>query len=130
MRSRFLATVTACAAVAAIPLAMPQGKTATLRLTESEWGITGVPATVAAGTKLAVSVTNHGAVMHELVLEKGGCVKQCAVQLAGRNLELENLSPGATKSAVWTILKPGTYTFTCRKPGHWKAGMHQTFVVT
>ena len=130
MRSRVLATVTACAAVAAVPLAMPEGKTATLRLTESEWGIAGVPASVAAGSKLVVSVSNRGAVVHELVLEKAGCVKQCAVQAGGRKLELENLAPGATKSAVWTILKPGKYSFTCRRPGHWKAGMHRTFLVT
>ena len=43
--------------------------------------------------------------------------------------EKQNLAPGTSKSAIWTISKPGTYTFTCRKPGHWKAGMHNTFTV-
>jgi uncharacterized cupredoxin-like copper-binding protein len=129
MRRRLLATVTACAAVA-VPLALPNGKTTTLRLTENEWGITGVPATVKSGTNLAISVTNHGDVVHELVLERGDCAKQCVVKLAGHNAELENLAPGMTKSAVWTITKPGRYTFTCRKAGHWKAGMHRTFTVS
>jgi uncharacterized cupredoxin-like copper-binding protein len=129
MQSRLLATVTACAAVA-VPLAMPQGKTTTLRLTETEWGIQGVPATVKAGTKLAISVTNRGGVLHELVLEKGDCAKQCVVKLAGHNAELENLAPGTTKAAVWTITKPGRYTFTCRRAGHWQAGMHKTFTVS
>jgi uncharacterized cupredoxin-like copper-binding protein len=67
--------------------------------------------------------------VHELALEKGDCAKQCVVKLAGHNAELENLAPGVTKSAVWTIVKPGRYTFTCRRPGHWKAGMHRTFTV-
>ncbi|MDX6399486.1 MAG: hypothetical protein QOF27_92 [Gaiellaceae bacterium] len=129
MRRRLLAAVTACAAVA-VPLALPQGKTTTLRLTENEWGITGVPATVKAGTKLMVSVANHGGVVHELVLENGDCARQCVVKLAGHNAELENLAPGVTKSAVWTITKPGRYSFTCRRPGHWKAGMHYTFTVS
>ena len=107
-----------------LPLAIPHGKAATLRLTRPEWGITGVPGTVEAGTTLAISVTNHGRVVHELVLEKGDCAKQCVVKLAGHNAELENLAPGMTKSAVWTIVKPGRYTFNSRrKPGHWNAGI-------
>jgi uncharacterized cupredoxin-like copper-binding protein len=129
MRSRFLVTLTACTAVA-VPLAMPQARTTTLKLTENEWGIAGVPATVKAGTKLAISVTNNGDVVHELVLERHGCAKQCVVKLKGHAAELENLTPGATKSTVWTILTPGRYSFTCRKPGHWKAGMHRTFTVS
>jgi hypothetical protein len=36
------------------------------------------PATLEAGTKLRITVTNRGGVLHELVLENGNCVKQPA----------------------------------------------------
>lgn len=128
MQVRIIAAVAACAAVAA-PVALASGGTKAVRITESEWGIAGVPKIVKAGTPIRVTVTNRGAVVHELVLENGGCIKQCAVKISGHNAELENLAPGTSKSAAWTISKPGTYSFTCRKPGHWKAGMHITFTV-
>ena len=128
MRIRIIAAVAACAAVTA-PLALAGGGAKSLSIHESEWGITGVPTIVKAGTPIRVTVTNKGGMAHELVLENGGCTKQCAVKIGGHNAELENLAPGTSKSAIWTISKPGTYTFTCRKPGHWKAGMHTTFKV-
>jgi uncharacterized cupredoxin-like copper-binding protein len=128
MRARIIAALAVCSAVAA-PLALASGGAKSMNIAESEWGITGVPSVIKAGTPLRVTVTNKGGVQHELVLENGGCIKQCAIKLRGHNAELENIAPGASKSAVWTIVKPGTYTFTCRKPGHWKAGMRKTFIV-
>lgn len=128
MRVRTIAVVVACSAVAA-PFALASEGATTLNLSESEWGIAGVPRVVKAGTPLRVTITNKGGVLHELVLEHGGCVKQCVVKIAGHSAELENLKPGESKSTVWTISKPGTYTFTCRKPGHWKAGMRKSFTV-
>jgi uncharacterized cupredoxin-like copper-binding protein len=127
----FWKTIVAVAALAAVaaPLALASTGAREMHITESEWGIAGVPPTIKAGTPLKITVTNKGGVAHELVLENGNCARQCAVRLAGRNAELENLAPGMSKSAVWMITKPGRYTFTCRKPGHWKAGMRKTFVV-
>jgi uncharacterized cupredoxin-like copper-binding protein len=131
VRIRIFAAVAACAAIAA-PLALAGGGTQTqnLRLTESEWGIHGVPKTIKAGTPIHITVTNKGGVPHELVLEKGTCAKECPLRIGGHSAEIEGVKPGVTKSAVWTITKPGRYTFTCRVPGHWKAGMRQTFTVT
>jgi uncharacterized cupredoxin-like copper-binding protein len=131
VRIKILAAVVACVAVAA-PLALADAGTQTqnLRLTESEWGIAGVPKTIKAGSPIHVTVTNKGGIPHELVLEAGQCAKQCALRIGGHNAEIEGVRPGVTKSATWTITKPGTYTFTCRVPGHWKAGMRQTFTVT
>ncbi|HET6171268.1 MAG TPA: plastocyanin/azurin family copper-binding protein [Gaiellales bacterium] len=129
MFGKVIVALAACAAFAA-PFALAQsGTEKDVQITESEWGIAGVPATVKAGTQLRITVTNKGGVLHELVLENGNCTKQCAVKLKGHNLELENLAPGASKSAVWKLTKAGSYTFTCRKPGHWKAGMRKTFTV-
>ena len=128
MFGKVIVAVAACAFIG-VPLALAQSGVRDLKITESEWGIAGVPTTLKAGTKLRITVTNKGGVQHELVLENGNCVKQCAVKLGGHNAELENLAPGTSKSAVWQITKPGTYTFTCRKPGHWKAGMRMTFTV-
>jgi uncharacterized cupredoxin-like copper-binding protein len=135
MRGKVIAAVAACAAVAAFsavvaPLALAgEGAAKSVSITESEWGIGGVPKIVKAGTSLVVSVTNKGGIKHELVLEKGNCAKQCALVLSGQKAEIEGLKPGATKTATWTIAKPGLYTFTCRVPGHWKAGMKKTFKV-
>jgi len=128
MFGKAIVAVAACAFIAA-PLALGQTGVRDVKITEAEWGISGVPTTVKAGTKLHVTVTNKGGILHELVLENGNCVKQCAVQLGGHNAELENLAPGTSKSAVWVLSRPGKYTFTCRKPGHWKAGMRKTFTV-
>ena len=130
MRGKAFFAVAACAAVVA-PLALAEtGSAKYVKITESEWGISGVPKNLQAGAALHVAVTNEGSVVHELVLEKGNCAKQCAVVVGGRKAEIEGIKPGATKTATWTITKPGVYTFTCRVPGHWKAGMHKTFVVT
>ena len=129
MFGKVIVAVAACTFIAA-PLALARSGVRDVKITESERGIAGVPMTIKAGSKLRITVTNKGGVQHELVLENGNCAKQCAVKLAGRNAELENLAPGASKSAVWQITKPGTYTFTCRKPGHWKAGMRKTFTVS
>lgn len=120
----------AARALVVAPLAFAQTGVKDVKITESEWGIAGVPASVKAGTSLHVTVTNRGGVLHELVLESGDCVKQCAIKLAGHNAELENLAPGKSKTAVWKITKAGRYTFTCCKPGHWKAGMRKSFTVT
>ena len=130
MRGKVFAVVAACAAVMT-PLALAgEGAAKYVKIKESEWGITGVPKDLKAGVPLRVTVTNEGGVAHELVLERGNCVKQCAVVVGGHNAEIEGIKPGATKTAIWTITKPGRYTFTCRVPGHWKAGMHKTFTVT
>jgi uncharacterized cupredoxin-like copper-binding protein len=129
MFGKVIVAVAACALVAA-PITFAQSGVKDVQITESEWGIAGVPVSVKADTSLRITVTNRGGVPHELVLENGNCVKQCAVKIKGHNAELENLAPGSSKSAVWKITKPGRYTFTCRKPGHWKAGMRKTFIVT
>jgi uncharacterized cupredoxin-like copper-binding protein len=128
VRVRTIAAAVACSAVAA-PFALASEGAKTLNLSESEWDIAGVPKVVKAGAPLRVTITNKGGVLHELVLEHGGCAKQCVVKLGGHSAELENLQPGTSRSTVWTISKPGTYTFTCRKPGHWKAGMRKSFTV-
>jgi uncharacterized cupredoxin-like copper-binding protein len=129
MFGKVVVAVAACA-VLATPFAHAQSGVKELNISETEWGIAGVPKTIKAGTQLQITVTNKGGVLHELVLENGNCAKQCAIKVGGRNAELENLAPGKSKSAVWKITKAGTYTFTCRKPGHWKAGMRKTFTVT
>ena len=131
MRGPIVAVIAVGVAVA-VPSALAQNGAGAkaMHVTENEWGISGVPAKVQAGAELRITVTNRGGVLHELVLEHGGCAKQCAVKIGGKNAELENLAPGTSRSAIWTITKPGIYTFTCRKPGHWKAGMRRTFTVS
>jgi uncharacterized cupredoxin-like copper-binding protein len=136
MRGKVIAAVAACSAIAACsavvaPLAVAgEGATKSITITENEWGIHGVPKTIKAGTSLTVTVTNKGGMPHELVLEKGKCAKQCALVIGGKKAEIEGLKPGVTKSATWKIMKPGVYTFTCRVPGHWMAGMRKSFTVT
>jgi iron uptake system component EfeO len=81
-------------------------------VTEKEWAIEVGP--VPAGT-VTFSVTNNGAVEHNLVIKE-------------TNTRLDGLQPGQTKELT-ARLQPGTYTFICDIAGHEEAGMHTTITV-
>jgi hypothetical protein len=64
-----------------------------------------------------------------VVLEKAGAVDQ-PFEMDGRESEIEDIAPGETKSATWTITEPGEYQLACHLPGHFDAGMVERFTVT
>jgi LPXTG-motif cell wall-anchored protein len=85
--------------------------------------------TLPAGTPITFVVTNKGAVAHEVVLEHAGDVDK-PLELGGKEAELENIMPGETRTAVWTLPEAGQYQFGCHITGHFEAGMKTTFTVT
>ena len=114
--------------------------TASLRLEQSEWQITGAGGSalpeVVAGD-VAMEVRNRGSVPHELAVIRtdaqpdalpvdGGAVDEDAAgELMGR---IPAVLGGATKRDTFT-LTPGNYVLICNIPGHYQQGMHTRLVV-
>ncbi len=94
----------------------PGAATGTVSISEKEWMITDLPATVKAGSVKFV-IKNEGTIEHNFV------VKELNQELA------QSIPPGKSKE-VSTTLKPGTYTLICNIPGHEDAGMHVQLIVT
>ena len=97
-------------------------------VTAKEFTVAMDTTTVPANTPFKVVVTNMGAIAHEIVLEKAGAVDE-PLEFGGNAAEIEDIDPGATKSAVWTITEPGQYQLACHVTGHFEAGMVQVFTV-
>lgn len=85
--------------------------------------------TIPVNTPFKVITTNRGAIEHEIVLEKADDVDE-ALEGVGDDGEIEHIAPGSTRTAVWTINEPGEYKLGCHTPGHYEAGMFQTFTVS
>ncbi len=85
--------------------------------------------TIPVNTPFKVIVTNRGAIEHEIVLEKADDMDE-ALEGVGDDGEIEHIAPGSTRTAVWTINEPGEYKLGCHTPGHYEAGMFQTFTVS
>ena len=97
-------------------------------VTVTEFKVVMSTTTIPANTPVKFVVTNKGAIAHEIVLEKAGAVDE-PLELAGAEAEIEDIEAGATKSAVWTISEAGEFQLACHVPGHFEAGMLQTFSV-
>ena len=88
--------------------------------------------TLHAGKPYLISVTNDGAITHELVIEPAGKVdKPLESEQSGKDVEseVENIAPGETKTLQWTFDQPGQYQMACHVPGHFEAGMKVAFQV-
>jgi uncharacterized cupredoxin-like copper-binding protein len=87
-----------------------------------------------ANTPIRFTVTNNGAVMHEMVLEKAGMADSPMEMenLESKELaesEIEDIDPGTTRSATWVLAEPGEYQLACHVPGHYEKGMVMKFTV-
>jgi uncharacterized cupredoxin-like copper-binding protein len=82
--------------------------------------------TIPANTPVTFVAINNGTIEHEIVLEKAGIVDE-PLELAGAEAEIEDVEPGQTKEAVWTIPEPGDYQLACHIRGHYEKGMVQSF---
>lgn len=71
--------------------------------------------TIPADTDVAITITNHGVLQHDFVLDEAG-VKS-------------DLLNGGDSTTVTVNLPVGTYTFYCSVPGHKEAGMTGTLIV-
>ncbi len=75
-------------------------------------------------------VKNDGAIPHEFLIE-GEADGDEPLEADGREAEIEeeDLPPGATATLVWTFTDAGTFLASCHVPGHFEAGMRQSFRV-
>ncbi|MBI3915355.1 MAG: cupredoxin domain-containing protein [Chloroflexi bacterium] len=87
--------------------------------------------TVKAGSKVAVSLTNSGAVEHEWVLLKSGeQAKAPWTEADESKIYFESeVEPGAGKVRSFIAPASGIYQIICGVPGHLEAGMQGTLIV-
>ncbi|MEX2356477.1 MAG: cupredoxin domain-containing protein [Thermaerobacterales bacterium] len=82
-----------------------------------EWEITPATIEVKAGSLLAVTVTNDGALPHSFAVP-------------GLDLRLAPLPPGTSRTFEIIVNEPGEFDFFCDIPGHRQAGQSGQLIVT
>jgi uncharacterized cupredoxin-like copper-binding protein len=129
MRKRAAIAGTALLAAAGLVFVLParSAERRIVRITLREWKITMTPAELPVGVPLEFEITNTGKFAHELVVEKAGDVDNpLPVPKPGggtEEMEIENINPGQTKKAVWTIPAAGDFQVACHMPTHYMNGM-------
>jgi len=88
--------------------------------------------------KVDFTIANGGTVEHELLvfrtdqppsafpIDAEGDINEEALNKISDG---DNIAPGASQTRTIDLSQPGTYTFVCNLPGHFKAGMYQTITV-
>jgi uncharacterized cupredoxin-like copper-binding protein len=74
------------------------------------------------GVPYTFVITNHGASIHEFVIEHAGDVDK-PIEFSGGVAEAADIIPGSTATMTFTFTAPGKYQFACHQPGHFEAGM-------
>jgi uncharacterized cupredoxin-like copper-binding protein len=147
----FMAVFGAVALVTAFLVATPKTKVITapsptatvadtsLAVNLAEFNITGSQ-TVTPGIK-TLHITNTGTVQHELLVFRTDLAPSAyPVDPATGDLnedgagitkvsDGDNLDPGSTQSRSIDLSQPGTYSYVCNLPGHFRSGMVHTFTV-
>ncbi|AGA32786.1 Copper tolerance protein [Thioalkalivibrio nitratireducens DSM 14787] len=88
------------------------------------------------GETVRLSVTNAGALMHELVIGDEASLRDHAEwMLKFPDMEhdepyMAHVPPGETIDLVWTFNRAGEFRFACLIPGHYQAGMVGNLSVT
>jgi uncharacterized cupredoxin-like copper-binding protein len=100
-------------------------KAVTVTVTLKEFSVSMSPSTVPVGVPVTFKVLNAGKITHELVLEPANVVDEPMMQ-KGKATEIQDIAPGSTRSATWTVPKAGSYHLSCHVPGHFEAGMVAT----
>ena len=99
-----------------------------ITVTLADFSITMSQATVGVNAPLVFTITNNGAVQHEMVLEGRG-VHDEPFTLNDKTSEAEDIEPGETRTFEWTLTEAGEYQLACYKPGHFEQGMVAYFTV-
>lgn len=87
------------------------------------------------GETVRLSVTNSGAMLHELVIgTKQVLDEHAALMQKFPNMEhdepyMAHVPPGKTGEIVWTFNRAGVFDFACLIAGHYQAGMVGKIVV-
>jgi uncharacterized cupredoxin-like copper-binding protein len=109
-----------------------------VNITLTDFGISSSMTDFKVGTPYHFTVTNKGAVPHEIYImpsETGTMTPDQIQALKASGLDsisADELSPGATKTMDYTFTKAypaGTMEFACHLPGHYEAGMHLPITV-
>lgn len=85
--------------------------------------------TVRQGETVRFVVTNHGKIMHEIVLgTMQELMEHAEVMKKHPTMEhdepyMVHLAPGKRGEIVWQFTQPGEFYFACLIPGHFEAGM-------
>jgi uncharacterized cupredoxin-like copper-binding protein len=129
-------TAAPTAGSSAVPIGVPpQG----IAIYLSEWSV-GLPTSMLAG-QVNFSITNIGTIQHELLVFKSDLAPSAfPVDDKGNIIEDgpgitlvshgDKIDPGKTQARTVDLTKPGTYTFVCNIPGHFKTGMFRVVTVT
>lgn len=124
----FLVLVLALGTAGFIQSNQAAGQPVDVRVTMKEYKLRLSRAHLPAGVPIRFIFEDTGTVIHEAVLEKAGEV-DVPLELEGEEAEVEDIQPGQTVSAVWTISEPGQYQLACHIPGHFEGGMVSTFTI-
>jgi uncharacterized cupredoxin-like copper-binding protein len=89
------------------------------------------------GETVAFTVSNDGAIPHELVIGDESVQQEHQTEMAAEegmastdeSAYAVDVPPGATVTLVYTFNQPGTLLFGCHVPGHYPAGMRGTITV-
>lgn len=85
--------------------------------------------TVSEGETVKIVLSNHGKIMHEMVLGSAANLQQHAEMMRKfptmqhQAPYMAHVSPGASGEIVWRFNRAGVFDFACLIPGHSEAGM-------
>jgi predicted lipoprotein with Yx(FWY)xxD motif/uncharacterized cupredoxin-like copper-binding protein len=99
-----------------------------VQITLTEMSVAASATTFKVGQTYTFTATNAGKIEHELVFEKAGD-NDVPLESNGKEVELENIGPGTSKSLDFAFTEAGTYQLACHVEGHYAAGMVLTIYV-
>ena len=85
--------------------------------------------TVTRGETVKIALSNHGKIMHEMVLGSAADLQRHAAMMRKfpamqhQTAYMAHVGPGATAEIVWRFNRAGAFDFACLIPGHSEAGM-------
>jgi predicted lipoprotein with Yx(FWY)xxD motif/uncharacterized cupredoxin-like copper-binding protein len=94
----------------------------------TEMSVSASATTFKVGQTYTFVATNQGTIEHELVFEKAGD-NDIPLVSNGKEVELEGIAPGSSKSLEFAFTEAGTYQLSCHVPGHYAGGMVLTIYV-
>ena len=106
-----------------------------VNVTLTEFGVEMDQTDIPVGVPVTFVVTNEGAIEHNLVLEVEGAIDEPLVSAEDSSARVDNLAKGQTGHFTYTFDDEGTaelassFQLGCHIPGHFEAGMVQTFTV-
>jgi uncharacterized cupredoxin-like copper-binding protein len=111
------------------------GQPVDVQVTLTDFKIESSLTTFSTGVPYHFTVTNTGALAHQVLImppEPSSISGDQATSMSLAGIGGQGMAPGTTKTFDYTFTKPapaGTLEFACHLPGHYDAGMHTPIVV-